>query len=49
VVVGFRADYNVVEALAGKLVHVTHEADRTVTTMELLAGAVAVLKASRAE
>jgi beta-galactosidase len=47
VVVSFRGDYSVVEALTGKPVQVTHEAGRTVARVELPVGAVGILKASK--
>jgi len=47
VVVSFRGDYDVAEALTGKPVQVTHEGGRTVATVELPAGAVGALKSSK--
>ena len=48
VVVSFRGHYKAVETLAGRPVRVTHEAGRTLATMELPAGAVSLIKASKA-
>ena len=47
VVVSFRGDYDVAEALTGKPVQVTHEGGKTVATVELPAGAVSALKSSK--
>lgn len=45
--ISFRGDYSVAETLTGMPVKVTHEGNRTVATIELPAGAVGVLKASK--
>jgi len=48
VVLSFRGDYKVADALTGKPIQAAHEQGRTLATLEIPAGAVAVLKASKA-
>ena len=48
VVVSFRGHYAVSEALTGKSIQVAHAQGRTLATVELQAGAVAIIKASKA-
>ena len=48
VVVSFRGHYTVSEALTGKSIQVAHAQGRTLATVELQAGAVGLLKASKA-
>ena len=47
VTVSFRGSYTVSEALAGKPVQVTHTQGRTLATLQLPAGAVAILKTKK--
>jgi beta-galactosidase len=47
VTVSFRGSYTVSEALAGKPVQVTHEQGRTLATLQLPAGGVALLRAKK--
>jgi len=47
VVVSFRGNYTVEDGLAGKAVEVAHQAGVTVATVEVPAGAVSILKASK--
>jgi len=49
VLVSFRGDYSVVEELADRPLRVAHDRNQTVVTLDLPAGAVAVLKASKAK
>jgi beta-galactosidase len=48
-VVSFLGDYNVVNAMTGKTVPVTEENGRTLATVNMQAGAVAVLKATKSK
>jgi hypothetical protein len=48
VVLSFRGDYKVADALTGKPIQAAHKQGRTLATWELPAGAVGVIKASKA-
>src|ERR1035437_5585537 len=49
VVVSFRGDYTVVDTITGETVPVTEEKGCTLATVNMKAGAVAILKATKTE